>query len=145
MTCFRSFRRKAVIIIHSDTISDNLAFLHDTLSYLLYNFVWYLCVYCVSRIVIVMLLWLAVMPAVLFHCQDQMWRNQESGLMAYSLALLNNVAYNVVEFAKSQVCWYSVSVCMQIISISSGDYNNCAFKIMMLLSIKAKPIILWIH
>lgn len=35
--------------------------------------------------------------------QDQMWRNQESGLMAYSLALLNNVAYNVVEFAKSQV------------------------------------------
>ena len=32
-----------------------------------------------------------------------MWRNQESGLMAYSLALLNNVAYNVVEFAKSQV------------------------------------------
>jgi hypothetical protein len=32
-----------------------------------------------------------------------MWRNQESGLMAYSLALLSNVAYNVVEFAKSQV------------------------------------------
>lgn len=24
--------------------------------------------------------------------------------MAYSLALLNNVSYNVVEFAKSQVC-----------------------------------------
>lgn len=35
--------------------------------------------------------------------KDQMWRNQESGLCAYHLALLNNVSYNVVEFAKSQV------------------------------------------
>ncbi|ELU12868.1 hypothetical protein CAPTEDRAFT_155355 [Capitella teleta] len=43
----------------------------------------------------------------LAHLLDQMWRNQESGLMAYSLALLNNVAYNVVEFAKSQVEWMS--------------------------------------
>jgi len=42
--------------------------------------------------------------------QDQMWRNQESGLMAYSLALLNNVAYNVVEFAKSQVFVSAVAV-----------------------------------
>ncbi|XP_013384817.1 cleavage and polyadenylation specificity factor subunit 2 [Lingula anatina] len=38
---------------------------------------------------------------------DQMWRTQESGLTAYSLALLNNVSYNVVEFAKSQVEWMS--------------------------------------
>lgn len=38
---------------------------------------------------------------------DQMWRNQESGLCAYHLALLNNVSYNVVEFAKSQVEWMS--------------------------------------
>ncbi|KAK2191744.1 hypothetical protein NP493_46g01093 [Ridgeia piscesae] len=38
---------------------------------------------------------------------DQMWRTQESGLMAYSLALLNNVSYNVIEFAKSQVEWMS--------------------------------------
>ena len=35
--------------------------------------------------------------------QDQVWRNQESGLCAYSIALLSNVSYNVVEFAKSQV------------------------------------------
>lgn len=47
----------------------------------------------------------AVMVTVMICHQDQMWRNQESGLMAYSLALLNNVAYNVVEFAKSQVCY----------------------------------------
>lgn len=39
----------------------------------------------------------------LAHMLDQLWRNRESGLLAYSLALLNNVAYNVVEFAKSQV------------------------------------------
>ncbi len=38
-----------------------------------------------------------------FCVQDQMWRTAESGLMAYSLALLSNVTYNVVEFAKSQV------------------------------------------
>lgn len=38
---------------------------------------------------------------------DQMWRNTESGLTTYSLALLNNVSYNVVEFAKSQVEWMS--------------------------------------
>ena len=29
------------------------------------------------------------------------------GLLAYSLALLNNVSYNVVEFAKSQIEWMS--------------------------------------
>uniref|UniRef100_K1QBH9 Cleavage and polyadenylation specificity factor subunit 2 n=1 Tax=Magallana gigas TaxID=29159 RepID=K1QBH9_MAGGI len=36
-----------------------------------------------------------------------MWRNAESGLSPYSLALLNNVSFNVVEFAKSQVEWMS--------------------------------------
>eukprot|EP00112_Aurelia_sp_Birch-Aquarium-sp1_P022238 Seg62.8 transcript_id=Seg62.8/GoldUCD/mRNA.D3Y31 product="Cleavage and polyadenylation specificity factor subunit 2" protein_id=Seg62.8/GoldUCD/D3Y31 len=38
---------------------------------------------------------------------DQLWRTQESGLCAYSLCLLNNVSFNVVEFAKSQVEWMS--------------------------------------
>ena len=32
-----------------------------------------------------------------------MWRHQELGFGAYSIALLNYVSYNVVEFAKSQV------------------------------------------
>lgn len=41
----------------------------------------------------------------LAHMLDQLWRNKESGLLAYSLAMLNNVAYNVVEFAKSQIEW----------------------------------------
>ena len=43
----------------------------------------------------------------LAHMLDQVWRNKESGLFAYSLVLLNNVAYNVVEFAKSQMEWMS--------------------------------------
>ncbi|XP_017769181.1 PREDICTED: probable cleavage and polyadenylation specificity factor subunit 2 [Nicrophorus vespilloides] len=43
----------------------------------------------------------------LAHMLDQLWRNKESGLFAYSLALLNNVSYNVVEFAKSQIEWMS--------------------------------------
>jgi hypothetical protein len=42
------------------------------------------------------------------YLQDQMWRNSESGLSPYSLALLNNVSFNVVEFAKSQVVSCSV-------------------------------------
>uniref|UniRef100_A0A023GLI5 Cleavage and polyadenylation specificity factor subunit 2 n=1 Tax=Amblyomma triste TaxID=251400 RepID=A0A023GLI5_AMBTT len=46
----------------------------------------------------------------LAHMLEQLWRNQDSGLMAYSLALLNNVSYNVVEFAKSQVEWMSDKV-----------------------------------
>ncbi|XP_037088063.1 cleavage and polyadenylation specificity factor subunit 2-like [Pollicipes pollicipes] len=43
----------------------------------------------------------------LAHMLDQLWRNKDSGLMTYSLALLNNVSYNVVEFAKSQIEWMS--------------------------------------
>uniref|UniRef100_A0A2R5LLA6 Cleavage and polyadenylation specificity factor subunit 2 n=2 Tax=Ornithodoros turicata TaxID=34597 RepID=A0A2R5LLA6_9ACAR len=46
----------------------------------------------------------------LAHMLEQLWRNHDSGLMAYSLALLNNVSYNVVEFAKSQVEWMSDKV-----------------------------------
>ena len=34
---------------------------------------------------------------------DQIWRTKDAGLAAYSLALLNNVSYNVVEFSKSLV------------------------------------------
>lgn len=42
----------------------------------------------------------------LAHMLDQLWRNKDSGLVAYSLLLLSNVSYNVLEFAKSQVCSY---------------------------------------
>ncbi|CAH1731617.1 unnamed protein product [Aphis gossypii] len=43
----------------------------------------------------------------LMHMLDQLWRNKESGLDAYSLVFLTNVSYNTVEFAKSQIEWMS--------------------------------------
>lgn len=43
----------------------------------------------------------------LAHMLDQLWRNKESGLLAYSLAMLSNVGYNVLEFAKSMIEWMS--------------------------------------
>lgn len=43
----------------------------------------------------------------LAHMLDQLWRNKDSGLMAYSLVFLSNVSYNVIEFAKSQIEWMS--------------------------------------
>ncbi|XP_063387739.1 probable cleavage and polyadenylation specificity factor subunit 2 [Cydia fagiglandana] len=43
----------------------------------------------------------------LAHMLDQLWRNKDSGLVAYTLLLLSNVSYNVVEFAKSQIEWMS--------------------------------------
>jgi len=39
----------------------------------------------------------------LAHMLDQLWRSKDSGLSPYSVALLNNLAYNVMEFSKSQV------------------------------------------
>lgn len=41
------------------------------------------------------------------HMLDQVWKNKDTGLIAYSLVLLNNVSYNVIEFAKSQIEWMS--------------------------------------
>lgn len=43
----------------------------------------------------------------LAHMLDQLWKNKDSGLLAYSLAMLNNFGYNVVEFAKSMIEWMS--------------------------------------
>lgn len=43
----------------------------------------------------------------LAHMLDQLWRNKDFGLQSHPLCLLNNVSYNVVEFAKSQIEWMS--------------------------------------
>ena len=56
----------------------------------------------------------------LAHMLDQLWRNQDSGLMAYSLALLNNFSYNVIEFAKSHVEWMSDKIMRSF----EGQRNN---------------------
>lgn len=56
----------------------------------------------------------------LAHMLDQLWRNKDSGLLAYSLALLNNVSYNVVEFAKSQVNVMFICLTIQIDTIATA-------------------------
>lgn len=54
---------------------------------------------------------------------DQMWRTTESGLSPYSLALLNNVSFNVVEFAKSQVEWMSDKILRSFEENRNNPYN----------------------
>ncbi|XP_076039081.1 cleavage and polyadenylation specificity factor subunit 2 [Oratosquilla oratoria] len=41
------------------------------------------------------------------HMLEQMWGTRESGLAAYSLAILSNVSYHVVTFAKQMIEWMS--------------------------------------
>ena len=59
----------------------------------------------------------------LAHMVDSIWQNKDSGLMTYSLALLNNVSYNVVEFAKSQIEWMSE----KLMRTFEGKRNNFSF------------------
>jgi len=56
----------------------------------------------------------------LSHMLDQLWQNKESGLMAYSLALLNHVGYSVIESAKSQIEWMSEKLMRSF----EGQRNN---------------------
>ncbi|CAL8107332.1 unnamed protein product [Calicophoron daubneyi] len=44
------------------------------------------------------------------HYLEQCWLNQDSGMMAYGLAMLNYVTFNVVDFARSMVEWMSEKV-----------------------------------
>ena len=49
-----------------------------------------------------------------------MWRHQELGFGAYSIALLNFVSYNVIEFAKSQVNTSNFNVMSDVLVRWSG-------------------------
>lgn len=57
---------------------------------------------------------------------DQIWRTKDAGLGVYSLALLNNVSYNVVEFSKSQVCFFTLSFVMKF-ATEMGLVENGVF------------------
>ncbi|KAG9508450.1 Cleavage and polyadenylation specificity factor subunit 2, partial [Fragariocoptes setiger] len=46
----------------------------------------------------------------LAYMLDYVWRKQESGLSAYSLALVSNVASNMIEVAKSTIEWVSEKI-----------------------------------
>ena len=58
----------------------------------------------------------------LMQLLEQLWRNAESGLSAYSLALLNHVGYNVVDFAKNMLEWMSDTVTKQFEVKQSANY-----------------------
>lgn len=57
---------------------------------------------------------------------DQIWRTKDAGLGVYSLALLNNVSYNVVEFSKSQVCFHGV-ICNTEVCYRNWTYGKQCF------------------
>lgn len=61
----------------------------------------------------------------LAHFLDSIWKNENSGLFAYSIALLNNVSISVIDFAKSQVEWMNDKL---VQSFEVGRYNPFDFK-----------------
>lgn len=67
----------------------------------------------------------------LAHMLEQLWRNAESGLRAYGLAFLNNMAYNVNEFAKSQIEWMSDKLMK---SFEGARNNPFAYKYVIFIS-----------
>ncbi len=52
-----------------------------------------------------------------------MWRNEQSGLFAYSLALLNNFSFQVIEFARSQVEWMSDKIVRQFEETRANPFH----------------------
>ncbi|KAK9497112.1 hypothetical protein O3M35_004488 [Rhynocoris fuscipes] len=59
----------------------------------------------------------------LAHMLDQLWRNKNSGLQTHPLCLLNNVSYNVVEFAKSQIEWMSEKLMKSFEAVRSNPFQ----------------------
>ncbi|KAF6032670.1 Cpsf100 [Bugula neritina] len=59
----------------------------------------------------------------LIQLLETLWRNPESGLMVYSIALLNNVCYNVLEFAKSQMEWMSDKIIRSFEDKRNNPFN----------------------
>lgn len=61
----------------------------------------------------------------LAHFFEQLWRNEESDLSSYSIALLNNVSTSVIDLAKSQVEWMNDKI---VQSFEAGRNNPFEFK-----------------
>jgi cleavage and polyadenylation specificity factor subunit 2 len=61
----------------------------------------------------------------LAHFLDSIWKNENSGLFAYTIALLSNVSISVIDFAKSQVEWMNDKL---VQSFEVGRYNPFDFK-----------------
>ena len=61
----------------------------------------------------------------LAHFFEQLWRNEDSDLSSYSIALLNNVSSSVIDLAKSQVEWMNDKL---VQSFEVGRSNPFEFK-----------------
>lgn len=61
----------------------------------------------------------------LAHFLDTLWRNENSGLMSYSIALLSKVSVSTIEFAKSQVEWMNDKI---VQTFETGRSNPFDFK-----------------
>jgi cleavage and polyadenylation specificity factor subunit 2 len=61
----------------------------------------------------------------LVHLLDQLWKREDTGLLAYSLAWLNHVSISVAGFAKSQVEWMNDKI---VRSFEEVRYNPFQFK-----------------
>ena len=61
----------------------------------------------------------------LAHFFEQLWRNEDSDLSSYSIAMLNNVSTSVIEQAKLQVEWMNDKL---VQSFEIGRYNPFEFK-----------------
>ncbi len=61
----------------------------------------------------------------LVHLLDQMWKREDTGLLAYTLAWLNHVSISVAGFAKSQVEWMNDKI---VRSFEEVRYNPFQFK-----------------
>jgi cleavage and polyadenylation specificity factor subunit 2 len=61
----------------------------------------------------------------LAHFLDQLWKNENSGLFAYTIALLNNVIISTIELAKSQVEWMNERI---VTAFETSRYNPFDFK-----------------
>jgi cleavage and polyadenylation specificity factor subunit 2 len=59
------------------------------------------------------------------HFLDQLWKNENSGLFTYTIALLNFVSISTVELAKSQVEWMNEKIVQEF---ERNRYNPFDFK-----------------
>ncbi|ROT74637.1 probable cleavage and polyadenylation specificity factor subunit 2 [Penaeus vannamei] len=57
------------------------------------------------------------------HMLEQMWSTRESGLSAYSLAILSNTGYHVIHFAKQMIEWMSEKLTKAFDSLRTNPFS----------------------
>ncbi|KAK7074959.1 cleavage and polyadenylation specificity factor subunit 2 [Halocaridina rubra] len=57
------------------------------------------------------------------HMLEDMWNTRESGLAAYSLAILSNTGYHVIHFAKQMIEWMSEKLTKAFDSLRTNPFS----------------------